>query len=86
MHGGADERGVCEGTGLKNEATLTRGAATSLGAFKVTLLIVLERGSKKHYLILLYMHDDLFCYYTPLKITEGGLECRALHVAASRPA
>ena len=43
---GAGEGDVCEGTGVKNEAMLTRGAATSLAAFKGLLPIVLDRAPR----------------------------------------
>ena len=44
--GGADEGGGVEKRGAKKASTRTRGAATSLDAFEVTWLIVLERGSR----------------------------------------
>ena len=40
---GADEEDGCEGRGAKNAATLTRGAATPSGAFKLKELIVRSR-------------------------------------------
>ena len=55
MLDGAGEKDGSEGRGVIGEATLTRGVETLSGAFKATVLIVLDRAPTIFICYMLYM-------------------------------